>query len=110
MGSCDVLPTSTRADASLRSPNAAKVLFGVTYASRARFQSEPGLMTLLYIAAGGAVGSVARYALSTVIQQRAAGPFPLGTLVVNVTGSFLLGLLMRYGLATPAFSPEVRAL
>jgi CrcB protein len=67
-------------------------------------------MTLLYIAAGGAVGSVARYALSTVIQQRAAGPFPLGTLVVNVTGSFLLGLLMRYGLATPAFSPEVRAL
>lgn len=67
-------------------------------------------MTLLYIAAGGAAGSVARYALSAVIQQRAAGPFPIGTLVVNVSGSFLLGLIMRYALATPALSPEVRAL
>jgi CrcB protein len=67
-------------------------------------------MTLLYIAAGGAAGSVARYALSVAIQQRAGGPFPIGTLVVNVTGSFLLGLLLRYGLATPGISPEVRAL
>ena len=63
-----------------------------------------------YVAVGGAVGSVARYALSTVVQQRAGGPFPLGTLVVNVTGSLLIGFLFRYSLDAPAFTPEVRVL
>ena len=34
----------------------------------------------------------------------------MGTLVINVTGSFLLGFLIRYALATPAVSVEMRAL
>jgi CrcB protein len=63
-----------------------------------------------YVAAGGAVGSVSRYLLGTVIQQRVTGTFPVGTLVVNVTGSFLLGFLLRYAFETPAASPEIRAL
>jgi CrcB protein len=63
-----------------------------------------------YVAAGGAVGSVARYLLSTLLQERSGGVFPVGTLVVNVTGSLLLGLLLRYSLDAPAFSPEVRVL
>lgn len=63
-----------------------------------------------YVAAGGAVGSVARYLLSTLLQERAGAVFPVGTLVVNATGSLLLGLLLRYSLDAPAFSPEVRVL
>ncbi|MFZ5624559.1 MAG: fluoride efflux transporter CrcB [Gemmatimonadota bacterium] len=65
---------------------------------------------LWYIAAGGAIGSVARYLLSTLLVQR-MGPtaLPWGTLVVNLTGSFVLGFVMRFALATPVISPEVRA-
>jgi CrcB protein len=35
--------------------------------------------------------------------------FPAGTLLVNITGSFLLGAIIRYALETPSLSPEVRA-
>jgi CrcB protein len=63
-----------------------------------------------YVALGSAVGGVARLALASVVQQRVGPDFPVGTLVVNITGSFVLGLLLRYALATDAISPEVRAL
>jgi CrcB protein len=63
-----------------------------------------------YVAIGSAVGGVARFAVGTLVQQRVSLNFPLGTLVVNITGSFLLGLLLRYALATDAVSPEARAL
>jgi len=43
---------------------------------------------------GGGLGSLARYIVGTAISVRTGGRFPLGTLVVNVTGSFLIGLLM----------------
>lgn len=62
------------------------------------------------IAAGAAVGGVSRYYLASSLQQRFGAGFPWGTLVVNVTGSLLLGFLIRYALATPAISVEVRAL
>lgn len=62
------------------------------------------------IAAGAAVGGVSRYYLASSLQQRFGAAFPWGTLVVNVTGSLLLGFLIRYALATPAISVEVRAL
>jgi CrcB protein len=63
-----------------------------------------------YVALGSAVGGVARLALASLVQQRVGPNFPVGTLVVNVSGSFLLGLLLRYALGTQAISPEVRAL
>ena len=63
-----------------------------------------------YVALGSAVGGVARFGLATLIQQRVGPNFPVGTLVVNITGSFLLGLVLRYALATDAISAEVRAL
>lgn len=47
-------------------------------------------MTLLAIALGGAVGSVARYLLADALG--AFDRFPVGTLVVNVSGALLLGL------------------
>jgi CrcB protein len=43
---------------------------------------------------GGGAGALARYIASTAIMARYGGRFPLGTLVINVTGSFLIGLLM----------------
>ncbi|HET9150162.1 MAG TPA: fluoride efflux transporter CrcB [Gemmatimonadales bacterium] len=61
-----------------------------------------------YVAGGSAVGGVLRYALGGWIARHSPG-FPLGTLLINVTGSFLLGWLMRWSLGTPAISPEWRA-
>ena len=63
-----------------------------------------------YVAVGSAVGGVARFALASLVQQRAGPNFPLGTLVVNISGSFVLGFVLRYALGTQAISPEVRAL
>jgi CrcB protein len=65
---------------------------------------------LWYIAAGSAIGGVSRYLLGGLIQRLTGGPFPLGTLVINVTGSLLVGFLLRYSLDSGAVSPEVRAL
>lgn len=48
------------------------------------------------IALGGAVGSVTRYLLGGVVQRTAGLAFPIGTMVVNVSGSFLAGFLLRY--------------
>ncbi len=62
-----------------------------------------------YVAVGSAVGGAARFALSSFIQQR-AGTFPVSTLVVNITGSLVLGFLMRYALGSTSVSPETRAL
>lgn len=62
------------------------------------------------IALGAAVGGVSRYYLASSLQQRFGAAFPWGTLVVNVTGSLLLGFLVRYALASPAVSAELRAL
>jgi len=43
---------------------------------------------------GGATGSLARYVLGTAIMTRLGPRFPMGTFVINITGSFLIGLLM----------------
>jgi CrcB protein len=64
---------------------------------------------LWYVAAGGAAGSVCRYLLGAWLQGRAGVAFPAGTLVVNITGSFLLGLFLRYATDTPTLTPEWRA-
>ena len=63
-----------------------------------------------YVAVGGAAGSVLRFLLSGLIQRAAPVGFPSGTLIVNITGSLLLGLLMSYMLGSGVGSPPVRAL
>lgn len=53
-------------------------------------------MTYLVIGAGGFLGAIVRYMISVWIGQRWGRSFPLGTFVVNVSGSFLIGLLMTF--------------
>ena len=62
------------------------------------------------VAVGAAAGGVARYCVSSVAQQRLGVTFPWGTLLINVSGSLLLGFFLRYALAAPAASVELRAL
>jgi len=46
------------------------------------------------VMAGAALGGVARYIVGTAVSARYGGRFPLGTFLINVTGSFGIGLLM----------------
>ncbi|MGB5442615.1 MAG: fluoride efflux transporter CrcB [Gammaproteobacteria bacterium] len=64
---------------------------------------------LLAIAAGGAIGAVLRYWLSTAIQSRTASAFPYGTLTVNVVGSLLIGFLYIWLTERMVVGPAGRA-
>jgi CrcB protein len=64
---------------------------------------------IFWVALGSALGGAARYSLGGLIQRLAPGEFPLGTLVINVLGSLLLGFIVRYAMETPAVNAEARA-
>ena len=51
------------------------------------------LKTILLIAVGGALGAVMRFLSQATIYELVGRSFPFGTMFVNVTGSFLMGLL-----------------
>ncbi|MEE2032011.1 fluoride efflux transporter CrcB [Rhodococcus chondri] len=51
-------------------------------------------MTALWVSLAGSLGAVARFVLDGEIRRRVRSNFPWGTLAVNVSGSFLLGLLV----------------
>ena len=48
----------------------------------------------LVVLAGAGLGGLARYVAGTWIMTKYGGRFPLGTFVINITGSFLIGVLM----------------
>ncbi len=53
---------------------------------------------------GGATGSLTRYMVGTAIMTRVGGRFPLGTVFINITGSFLIGFIMT--LLTERLNPN----
>jgi CrcB protein len=67
---------------------------------------KTGIVTA--VAAGGAIGSVARYFVSTIQNPTWTG-FPYGIFTVNVTGGFVMGLLTELMALKFSVSPEVRA-
>lgn len=68
-----------------------------------------GAAALLWVAAGGALGSVARYVVSAVVLARlAAWRFPVGTFAVNIAGCLLIGVLAALTLKHDLFTPSTR--
>ena len=67
-------------------------------------------MNILIIGIGGFVGAVSRYGLALWIGQRWGRAFPLGTFVINVSGSFLIGLLMTMMAERFTVNPQWRLL
>jgi CrcB protein len=64
----------------------------------------------LGVAAGGALGSVARYWLNNAVAAAMGIAFPWGTLLINMLGSFIIGFFGTLTVETPRFpvSPEIR--
>ena len=60
----------------------------------------------LLVLLGGAAGSLARYVAGTALMSRFTGRFPLGTLFVNVSGCFLIGVIMTMLAEKPAPHPN----
>lgn len=67
-------------------------------------------MKYLLIAVGGASGALARYILGGIINNKLGPGFPYGTLVINISGSFILGLFMTLGTERFLISPNWRLL
>ena len=63
---------------------------------------------VLAVAAGGALGSEARYLISTWTQVRFGAWFPWGTFAINLTGSFLIGVVFGLAAARGGMSPYLR--
>jgi len=57
---------------------------------------------------GGAAGAVSRYLIDGVVADRAAGAFPWGTLVINLSGSAVLGLLFALAIERGFLPASIR--
>ena len=68
------------------------------------------MLNYIVVFAGGGVGSVVRFMLAIWIGQRWGKSFPLGTFVINITGSFLIGFLMTLMAERFLENPEWRLL
>ena len=65
-------------------------------------------MRIALIAIFGAIGTLARYGLQGVVQIRLGSTFPYGTLLVNLSGCFLLGLIGQFTMNRLVISPDWR--
>jgi len=59
---------------------------------------------------GGASGSLARYVIGAAIMNRVGGRFPLGTIFINLSGSFIIGFLMTVLTERSILNPNWRLL
>ena len=62
----------------------------------------------LLICLGGAIGTGLRYVTAILALRWLGGDFPYGTLMVNVIGSFLIGLIQQVGLTSPLIPDTTR--
>jgi fluoride exporter len=63
---------------------------------------------IVYIGLFGALGCLARYFLSGWVYALLGRGFPYGTLVVNVIGAFLIGLIMEFSIRSALVPPTIR--
>jgi CrcB protein len=70
----------------------------------------PSFYSVVFVALGGALGSVSRYLLGSWIQALSQSiDFPYGTLTVNLIGCFVIGFLAQLAETRGAFTQEARA-
>ncbi|QIR14692.1 fluoride efflux transporter CrcB [Shewanella aestuarii] len=67
------------------------------------------MTNILFVALGGSIGAVLRYLISLFMIQVFGSSFPFGTLMVNVLGSFLMGMVYALGQLSH-LSPELKSM
>jgi CrcB protein len=68
------------------------------------------MKNFLLVGAGGFFGAMSRYGMGLVVARYWTGDFPLATLLINVSGSFILGLFMTLATERAAVDPALRLL
>lgn len=68
------------------------------------------MLAYVWVALGGAVGSMARYGLGGLVSQKFGETFPWGTLTVNVAGSFIIGFIGAVAVPEGRLSPQTRVI
>jgi len=64
--------------------------------------------TITYVAVGSVIGGVSRFLLQQFIQRRVESTFPYGTLVVNLLGCFVIGIVVGLADRGNLMSPQTR--
>jgi CrcB protein len=68
------------------------------------------MLAYFWVAIGGAMGSMARYGLGNFVSEKTGGSFPWGTLLINITGSFIIGILGALTASEGKMTSQSRAL
>lgn len=66
-------------------------------------------MTLVLVGVGGFLGAVSRYLVDGWVSNLSGATFPFGTLLINVSGSFVLGVLFALSIERAVIPPAIRA-
>lgn len=66
------------------------------------------MQSILCVGIGGFIGACLRYMVSLYSSKIFGTQFPYGTLIVNITGGLLIGLIMELSLSTDLISPNLR--
>jgi len=64
------------------------------------------MLAYLWVAIGGALGSMARYGIGNLILEKSRSVFPWHTLIINVTGSFVIGILGALTIPEGKMTPQ----
>lgn len=64
--------------------------------------------SILYVALGSAIGGVCRYLMQQAIQKPVVGSFPLGTMVVNLLGCLVIGVVFGLAMKNNVLDPMLR--
>ncbi len=67
------------------------------------------MVTAIWVGLGGMLGALLRYGVGLGVRALHGGPFPAGTLLVNVLGCFAIGWALGHGAGEPRVSGDLRA-
>lgn len=66
------------------------------------------LQQIIYVGIGGFIGAVLRYLITIQSSEMINSSFPLGTLIVNVVGGFLIGMIVELSISTDMISANLK--